>query len=184
MVKRAIFAGFQEDGPTTFFALYTRACIAFRDPAAGFPIRNPASGEDPVPFGLCKSPINSRPTDRTFIFHLRQVCCRPCLGQNVRPLRNQTKAFENWLEESFEADGINLTAIDLVCNLRVERYKYLQMCGDIAKHSLPRLSINMRHLKNLIEEAGHEITDQQSYLAIPIFSTGSSTTLSCIAPVG
>ena len=122
-----------------------------------------------MPFGLCRPPRNALPAERTLIFHLRQVCRRPSLGTSVEPLRERTEAFADWLEGSFEAQGVNLAEIDLVCDIRVERYKYLQMCGDIAKHSLPRLSVNARHLRNLLARAGHAVSEEQSYLAIPSF---------------
>ena len=38
-----------------------------------------------------------------------------------------------------------------------------------SQHSLPRLSVNARYLRKLLKRAGHEITEEQSYLAIPSF---------------
>ena len=169
MVNRYMFVGFREDQPTTLLPDTRQHALLFVILLRDFLSEVRAFGKDPVPFGLCRPPPNARPTERTFIFHLRQICLRPSLGTTVEPLRERTEAFADWLEGSFEAQGVNLGEIDLVCDLRVERFKYLQMCGDIAKHSLPRLSVNANHLRNLLARAGHPITEQQSYLAIPSF---------------
>ena len=38
---------------------------------------------NPVPLGLKPAPSNTRPSDRTFLFHLRQVCADPKLGTDT-----------------------------------------------------------------------------------------------------
>lgn len=169
MVNRSMFVGFREDHPTTLQPKTNEHAVLFVILLRDFLSEVRAFGKSPVPFGLRKPQTDARATDRTLIFHLRQVCQRPSLGTNVEPLRERIEAFADWLEGSFEAKGVNLAEIDLVCDLHVERYKYLQMCGDIAKHSLPRLSVNARYLRNILAQAGHEITEEQSYLAIPSF---------------
>lgn len=170
MVNRSMFVGFRDDRPTTLLPRTREHGLLFvillRDFLSEVGTFRKGDAE---PFGLCRPPKNARPTDRTFIFHLKQVCQRPSLGTDVKRLRDQTDAFGDWLEGSFEAQDVNLADIDLVCDLRIERYRYIQMCGDIAKHGLPRLSVNANHLRKLLARAGHPITEEQSYLAIPSF---------------
>lgn len=87
----------------------------------------------PVPFGLKTVPHNARPSDLTFIFHLRQVCADPKLGEDATDLGEPVAALSNWLEGEFVAPGVNLHAIDVVADLRIPRYRYIKMCGDIAE---------------------------------------------------
>ena len=169
MVNRSMFVGFDDDQPTGLLPKAREHALLFVILLRDFLSEEHSSRQAPVPFGLSKPPRNAGPIERTFILHLRQVHEQPSLGTKIEPLREQTEAFADWLEGSFEEQGVNLCEIDLVCDLRVERYKYLQMCGDIAKHSLPRLSVNARYLRKLLNGAGHEITEEQSYLAIPSF---------------
>ena len=169
MVNRAMFVGIRDDQPTTLLPETRAHALLFVILLRDFLSEARSIGRASVPFGLSTPAPNARPTERTFIFHLREVCHQPSLGTQIEPLREQVEAFAQWLEGSFEAQGVNLSEIDLICDLRVERYKYLQMCGDIAKHSLPRLSVNARYLRKLLERAGHAITEEQSYLAIPNF---------------
>lgn len=169
MVNRSVFVGLQTDKPTTLLPQTREHALLFVVLLRDFLSEVRSVGKTPLPMGLCKPPPNSSPSDRTFIFHLRQVCAAPRLGTDPSGLNCTVEQFARWLEGSFDAKGVNLANIDLVCDLRVERYRYIQMCGDIAKHSLPRLSVNARHLRNLLRDAGHEITEEQSYLAIPSF---------------
>ena len=124
---------------------------------------------EPVPLGLKKAPSNARPTDRTFLFHLRQVCAGPKLGSNTTALRKGVETFADWLEGDFVKPGVNLCAIDVVADVRIKRYRYIKMCGDIAKHNLARLSANVAHLRRLLGACGHNVSEQQAYLAVEGF---------------
>ena len=124
---------------------------------------------EPIPLGLKKAPSNARPSDLTFIFHLRQVCEHPKLGSNATALGKGIQAFADWLEDDFVAPGVNLSAIDVVADVRVKRYRYIKMCGDIAKHNLARLSTNVGHLRKLLETAGYKVSEQEAYLAVENF---------------
>ncbi|MBL8668194.1 MAG: hypothetical protein JNM48_12100 [Rhodospirillales bacterium] len=123
----------------------------------------------PAPLGLKAAPSNARPSDLTFIFHLRQVCANPNLGASTTGLSERIEAFADWLEGDFIAFGVNLHAIGVVANLRVARYRYIKMCGDIAKHNLARLATNVRHLRELLQVAGHTVSEQEAYLAVECF---------------
>ena len=123
----------------------------------------------PAPLGLRPAPSNARPSDLTFLFHLRQVCADPKLGYGTASLRRTVDELAAWLEGEFIATGVNLHTIDLVVDLRVSRYRYLKMCGDMAKHNLARLSTNVSHLSKLLAQAGHSVSEQQAYLAVETF---------------
>ena len=124
---------------------------------------------EPVPLGLKKAPYNARPSDLTFIFHLRQVCDDPRVCVDATGLGERIETFADWLEGDFVAPGVNLPAIDVVSDLCVKRCQYIKMCADIAKHHLARLSINVKHLCKLLETAGHVVSEQKAYLAVENF---------------
>jgi hypothetical protein len=124
---------------------------------------------DPVPLGLKRAPSNARPSDLTFLFHLRQICADPKLGTKTTALSQAVEVFADWLEGKFTANGVNLHAIDVVADLRIERIRYIKMCGDIAKHSLARLATNVGHLRKLLEAAQHQVSEQEAYLAVENF---------------
>ncbi len=124
---------------------------------------------DPVPLGLRPAPSNARPSDLTFLFHLRQVCTEPKLAGDTARLSAAVEDFASWLEGEFTASGVNLHAIDVVADLRVTRLRYIKMCGDMAKHNLARLATNVRHLRKLLDQAGHPVSEQEAYLAVGTF---------------
>lgn len=124
---------------------------------------------NPVPFGLKMAPTKARPSDLTFLFHLRGVYANPKLGADAINLGAHVEAFADWLECEFIAPGVNLSAIDIEADLRVARYRYIKMCGDIAKHNLARLATNVGHLRSLLEAAGHSVSEQEAYLAVENF---------------
>jgi hypothetical protein len=124
---------------------------------------------DPIPLGLKRAPSHTRPSNLTFLFHLRQVCDDPKLGSDGLLLSAAIETFASWLEGEFVTKGVNLASIDVVTDLRVSRYRYIKMCGDIAKHNLARLATNMRHLRALLADAGNPVSEQQAYLAVEDF---------------
>lgn len=124
---------------------------------------------EPVPLGLKPAPSNARPSDLTFLFHLRQVCADPRLGRDTVGLSAAVEAFASWLEGEFTATGVNLHAIDVVADLRVTRLRYIKMCGDMAKHNLARLATNVGHLRKMLKQAGHSVSEQEAYLAVETF---------------
>ncbi|CAN7262230.1 hypothetical protein [Mesorhizobium caraganae] len=124
---------------------------------------------EPIPLGLKPAPSNARPSDLTFLFHLRQVCADPKLGADIVGLSVAVEAFASWLEGEFVAENVNLHSIDVVADLHVARCRYIKMCGDMAKHNLARLATNVGHLRKLLAEAGHPVSEQQGYLAVETF---------------
>jgi hypothetical protein len=123
----------------------------------------------PIPLGLNAAPSNARPSDLTFLYYLRQICAKPKLGSDVSDLSALTEAFATWLEGDFLAPGVNLHAINVDTDLRLPRYRYIKICGDIAKHNVARLATNVRHIRALLEESGHPVSEQDGYLAVENF---------------
>nr|WP_166180070.1 hypothetical protein [Altererythrobacter segetis] len=123
----------------------------------------------PIPLNLLPVPGDARPSDKTFLFHLRGVCANPQLGNDTAALSDAVERFAEWLEGEFVTVGVNLHSIDVIADITVQRMQYLKMCGDIAKHSLGRLEGNAKRLRDLLEAAGRPIDEASSYLALGVF---------------
>ena len=123
----------------------------------------------PIPLGLQGAPADARKSDLTFLYYLRQVCATPRLAQDASDLTACTEALATWLEGEFVAEGVNLSAVDDAIDLRITRYRYLKICGDIAKHNLARLETNVDHIRKLLDASGHQISEQEAYLAVSDF---------------
>ena len=128
-----------------------------------------ANKSDPMPLGLKEAPANAHPADLTFLYHIRQVCDEPKLGEDTHDLGREIEAFANWLEGIFVLPEVYLAGIEVEVDLQIERYRYLKMCGDIAKHHLGRLSYNVGRIRNLLGASGRVISEQDAYLAIDDF---------------
>ena len=114
-------------------------------------------------------PNDARGADRTFIFYLRQVCRTPQLGTDPSKLCLKVDQFADWLEESITSKGVNLPSISVVTDVTVKRLRYIKLCGKIAKHNLSRLDKTISGLRRLLEEAGHDLSVQEAYLATENF---------------
>lgn len=123
----------------------------------------------PVPLGLKVVPSGTTPANKTFLFHLRQVCETPTLGRDTSGLSDAVEAFAEWLEKEFVTEGVNLHNIDKAIDMKVSRLAYIKICGDIAKHSLVRLEGNVKRLRDLLASAGVDVDEPTAYLAFESF---------------
>lgn len=169
MVNWAMFVKHDSTGPTNMMFETAQHCRLFNIFLGDFLSQFKAFKGQPIPLGLQTAPSNVGPADLTFLFYLRQVSAHPKLALPFAALHAAIEAFATWLEGDFVADGVNLHAIDVVADIRVSRYRYIKICGDIAKHSLPRLESNVRHIQKLLDASGHPITEQDAYLAVETF---------------
>ncbi len=125
--------------------------------------------KQPIPFGLKSAPTNANPSDLTFLFYIRKIINDPKLGKNVSALASCTEDFAKWLEEEIIATEVNLADINLVADIRVPRFRHIKICGDIAKHNRTRLATNVKHIRQLLKDSGHIVSEQDAYLAVPSF---------------
>jgi len=114
-------------------------------------------------------PTDAQGADRTFIYYLRQVCRHPQLGTDPANLDLNVEQFADWLEELITSEGVNLPSISAVTDVTVKRLQYIKLCGNIAKHNLSRLDQTISDLRRLLEEAGHDVSVQEAYLATENF---------------
>ena len=93
----------------------------------------------------------------------------PQLGKDATELSDKVEEFASWLETSMISRGVNLGEINIVADLELERIGYLKMCGNIAKHSLPRLSRVVNDLRDMLIAAGYNVSIPEAYLATEPF---------------
>jgi hypothetical protein len=169
MVNWAIFVMHERTEPTNMMFETSQHSRLFVILLGDFLSQLRAFKKQPIPLGLRAPPSKARPSDLTFLYYLRQVCAEPHLASDASDLSSRIEAFATWLEGDFVTQGVNLSAIDVVADLRVQRYHYIKICGDIAKHNLARLQTNVGHIRELLKTSGHLISEQQAYLAVENF---------------
>ncbi len=94
-----------------------------------------------------------------FVNRLSSITTRSALSERVN-------ALASWLEERFISRDVNFASIDILADLEIERYRYIKLCGNIAKHSLARLHRNVNDLRKLLKSAGHDVSIQDACLAM------------------
>jgi uncharacterized protein YfaT (DUF1175 family) len=169
MVNWTIFAKRDLTAPTTMMFETCGHAKLFNILLADFLSEIRAFKGQPFPLGLKAAPTGARPTDLSYLFYLRQVCANPLLGSNAEGLKKTCEGFASWLEGEILAENVNFPDIDIVANLRIPRYRYLKICGDISKHNLARLAGNVKHIRSFLEVSGNPITEQDGYLAVENF---------------
>jgi hypothetical protein len=169
MVNWAMFVKHDRTEPTNMMFETSQHSRLFAILLGDFLSQLRAFKGQPIPLGLRAAPSKARPSDLTFLYYLRQVCAKPHFAPEAADLSARTEAFATWLEGDFVASGVNLHAIDVVADMRVHRYRYIKICGDIAKHNLARLETNVGHIRKLLVSSGHTVSEQEAYLAVENF---------------
>ncbi|WP_298725737.1 hypothetical protein [uncultured Ferrovibrio sp.] len=120
-------------------------------------------------FGLPAFPADASGSAETFLYYLRLISRRPMLNTVGTALAKPVEAFAAWLDAECHVEDVSLKSIDLNVAIRVPRMSFIKICGDIAKHSLPRMSFTARRIQKLLADNGHQIGIEEAYLAMPDF---------------
>lgn len=120
-------------------------------------------------FGLLAIPEDASESTKTFLFYLRHISENPIFNTTGTALADPVETFATWLDGECHLENVWLPSINIETTIRVSRISFIKMCGNISKHSFPRLSGNARQLRNLLAENGHQISIEQAYLAMPEF---------------
>ena len=169
MVNWALFCPVDLCKPTTLMFQNREHATIFIILLGDFLSQIRAYKNQPMPLDLRESPTNARPSDLTFLYHLKRVCEAPQLNATAVSLLGCIEKFSKWLEGEFMVPKVYFYDIDIEADIRIERYRYLKMCADIAKHHLGRLSYNVRHIRNLLNSAGCSVTEYEAYMAVDNF---------------
>jgi hypothetical protein len=128
-----------------------------------------AKGNKPLPFDLPPPPSNTSASNLTYLFYLRQVAAAPQLGSDPGELIARVNAFGDWLDDTTLVKDVWLANIEVKTDIKIKRCDYLRICADIAKHSFARLQHNVRKIRNILEENGTVIDENNGFLALQDF---------------
>ena len=120
-----------------------------------------------LPFDLPKPPDPSPATDRTSLFYLKRICENPLIGNDTTYLSLFVNEFAVWLEQYAVVEKLWLSRISIEVDLKIKRIDFIQICGDIGKHSFLRLGARTKTLQRILIENNVQIDDSQAYLALP-----------------
>lgn len=128
-----------------------------------------ARGKSALPFDLPKPEKQSRLSNFTFLFYLRQVSEQPMLGPQADVLSEAVESFSDWLEKESHVPKVWLPSIDVEVDLNIPRITWLKISADIGKHSFARLEGNVRKVVRILRDHGQEIDEGMGYTVLPEF---------------
>ena len=120
-------------------------------------------------FGLPPFPKKAPGSTKTFLYYLRLISQNPRLNTTGTSLAKPVEEFAEWLDAECCVENVWLPSINVKMTIRVSRMSFIKICGDIAKHSLPRMATNAKRIQNLLAANGREIDIEHAYLAMPDF---------------
>jgi hypothetical protein len=91
----------------------------------------------------------------SYLGGLREIVNNPCFDENnsVHNLKVATQEFKDWLEQDVEVD-IWLPSIDKETKLKIKRFDFLKMTGNISKHNYLRAIGVAEKLKEILSRGG------------------------------
>jgi len=128
-----------------------------------------AKGNKPLPFDLPVPPPNTSASNLTYLFYLRQVAAMPQLSPDAHELSARVEAFGDWLDGETLVKDVWLGSIEVKTDIKIKRCDYLRICADIAKHNFARLQHNVRKIRNILEQNGTVIDENNGFLALQDF---------------
>ena len=90
------------------------------------------------------------------------------VGDSIKPLREATHGFIDWLEQEVEVD-VWVPSIDTQTTLNISRKSFLKMCGNISKHNFLRLNRMAGDLQKNLAVNGVSVTPEDSLLMLADF---------------
>jgi len=106
----------------------------------------------------------------SYLGGLRAISDEPCFNESdsIEPLKIATYEFKDWLEQEIEVD-IWLPSIDKDTTIKVTRFNFLKMTGDISKHNYLRAVGVAEELKNILSTSGVKVEIEEALLALSEF---------------
>jgi len=113
-----------------------------------------------------KSPI--KPI--SYIGGLREIVNNPCFDENnsVHNLKVATQEFKDWLDQEVEVDAW-LPSIDEKTKLKISRFDFLKMTGNISKHNYLRATDVAEKLKGILAKSGITVDLSEAILVLGEF---------------
>ena len=102
----------------------------------------------------------------SYLVALQSICTSPHFNQSnsVDSLRQATQEFTDWLEKEMSVENVWLPSIDLEISLKIKRFEFIKICGNISKHNFTRLGAVSNELKAIFQRNGRVLSDEESLL--------------------
>jgi len=106
----------------------------------------------------------------SYLGGLREIVNNPYFDENnsVHNLKIATQEFKEWLEQEVEVD-VWLPSIDKETKLKILRFDFLKMTGDISKHNYLRAIGVAEDLKDILSKSGITVDINEALLALAEF---------------
>jgi hypothetical protein len=122
------------------------------------------------PFELPMAPAGASKSRKNILYQLVIVCDDPKLNPSGGDLlRLPLEVFLRWLETECHVEKVWMPSISVEMNIRIKRFEFIKICGNIAKHSFPRLNAVVDEIREILEANGASVDEGQAYLVIPEF---------------
>lgn len=111
------------------------------------------------------------PVEQTsYLSGLKSISADPKFDVNgsVAALKQATSEFTNWLEQMVEVDTW-LPSIEKQVKLKIARFSFLRMTGNISKHNYLRSARIAEELKNILDNNGIAVDTDGALLALSDF---------------
>jgi hypothetical protein len=109
------------------------------------------------PFDLPEYPASPQGSDRTMLHYLQLVAEHPKLGKEPSLFDTPRRDFASWLDETAEVPDVWLPSINTQLTIKVQRIKFIKICGDLGKHSLTRLQGDVRDIREILAANGCDV---------------------------
>ena len=106
----------------------------------------------------------------SYLGGLREIVNNPYFDENnsAHNLKVATQEFKEWLEQEVEVD-VWLPSIDKETKLKILRFDFLKMTGDISKHNYLRAIGVAEELKEILSKSGITVDINEALLALAEF---------------
>jgi hypothetical protein len=106
----------------------------------------------------------------SYLGALKSICNAPSfdVGHSVMLLAESRLAFTEWLEQEVEIDTC-FPSINTETMLKITRFSFLKMCGDISKHNFLRSVGVAEDLKDALARTGVIVSLDDALLALADF---------------
>lgn len=96
---------------------------------------------------------------QSFLYQLRQVCQNPQFGKDVSHLNDTVESFKGWLEKEFILPEFQIPEKNRVVNMKITRYQYITICGDIAECHDERMSVVAKQIQKILKNSNCDIDE-------------------------
>jgi len=101
---------------------------------------------------------------------LRAICATPNFDEDgsVAFLCSAVDALQTWLDQEFTV-SVHLASIDRTVEIAIQRREFIEVCGNISKHTFTRLTRTAAKLRKIFARNAVELVDHEDLLILDDF---------------